>query len=55
MTSSLFDELFKLKNTAPETDVDPEDPVDGKTAMIPKNCVVRMCGRVESSVCVYYC
>ncbi|XP_059160948.1 protein AATF-like [Physella acuta] len=29
MTSSLFDELFKLKNTAPETDVDPEDPLDG--------------------------
>ncbi|BFZ05143.1 hypothetical protein BsWGS_08182 [Bradybaena similaris] len=28
-TSSLFDDIFKIQNTAPELDVDPEDLVDG--------------------------
>ncbi|KAH9518795.1 hypothetical protein Btru_006297 [Bulinus truncatus] len=32
--SSLFDEIFKLQSSAPELDVDPEDPIDGFKAKL---------------------
>ncbi|XP_055900075.1 protein AATF-like [Biomphalaria glabrata] len=32
--SSLFDEIFKLQSSAPEVDIDPEDPIDGFKAKL---------------------
>ncbi|GFR82407.1 protein AATF-like [Elysia marginata] len=38
-SKSLFDDIFRLQNTAPDDDVDPEDPEDGAKAQLTEGAV----------------
>lgn len=38
-SKSLFDDIFRLQNTAPDDDIDPEDPEDGAKAQLTEGAV----------------